>query len=73
MSFFDEQEDEYDEARKMKFIEDCCMRAETVINEAESDQVLFDLITQWNEPKIISYQMTVLARNNLLKDEDEDI
>lgn len=71
MSFFDEEDNEYEEARKMKFIEDCCLRAETVINEAESDEVLFDLITKWNEPKIVSYQMTVLARKGMLKDEDD--
>jgi hypothetical protein len=70
MSFFDEEDNEYEEARKMKFIEDCCLRAETVINEAESDEVLFDLITKWNEPKIVSYQMTVLARRGMLEDED---
>lgn len=71
MSFFDEEDNEYEEARKMKFIEDCCLRAETVINEAESDEVLFDLITKWNEPKIVSYQMTVLARKGMLEDEDD--
>jgi hypothetical protein len=71
MSFFDEEDNEYEEARKMKFIEDCCIRAETVINEAESDEVLFDLITKWNEPKIVSYQMTVLARRGMLEDEDD--
>jgi hypothetical protein len=71
MSFFEEEDNEYEKARKMKFIEDCCMRAETVINEAESDEVLFDLITKWNEPKIVSYQMTVLARKGMLEDEDD--
>lgn len=71
MSLFEEEDNEYEKARKMKFIEDCCMRAETVINEAESDEVLFDLITKWNEPKIISYQMTVLARKGMLEDEDD--
>jgi hypothetical protein len=71
MSLFEEEDNEYEKARKMKFIEDCCMRAETVINEAESDEVLFDLITKWNEPKIVSYQMTVLARKGMLEDEDD--
>jgi hypothetical protein len=71
MALFSDEDDEFEKASKMKYIEECCAAARVVIDEASSDQVLFDLITTWNEPKIVSYEMTILARNNMLKEEDE--
>ena len=69
---FSDEDDEYEKASKMRFIEDCCAAARVVIDEASSDQVLFDMITKWNEPKIVSYEMTILARNGMLKEENEE-
>ena len=71
MALFSDEDDEFEKASTMKYIEECCAAARVVIDEASSDQVLFDLITTWNEPKIVSYEMTILARNNMLKEEDE--
>lgn len=67
--FSDEDDDDFDKAIKMKFIEDSCDAAKVIMEEAEKDEVLYDLITAWNEPKKVSYEMTVLARRNMLKDE----
>ena len=67
--FSDEDDDDFDKAIKMKFIEDSCDAAKVIMEEAEKDEVLYDLITAWNEPKKVSYEMTVLARRDMLKDE----
>ena len=56
---------------KIRFIEEQCKAASVIIDAAESDGVLMDIFTTWNKPRTTSYEMTVLARNNLLKDEDE--
>lgn len=70
--FSDEEDNGFESMNKMKYIEDCCTAARAVINEASDDQVLFDLIAKWSEPKIVSYEMTILARNGLLKEEDDN-
>lgn len=69
MALFSEDDDE--DLEKMKYIEECCTAAKIVINEAEGENILYDLITKWNEAKIVSYEMTILARHNLLKGEEE--
>lgn len=69
MALFFEDDDE--DLEKMRYIEECCNAAKVVITEAENENILYDLITKWSEPKIVSYEMTILARHNLLKGEDE--
>lgn len=71
MALFSDEDDEFEKASKMRYIEECCAAARVVIDEASSDDVLYELITSWNEPKIVSYEMTILARNGMLKEEDE--
>lgn len=70
MALFSDEDDDYDNAMKMKYIEESCEAAKVIMEEAEKDKVLFDLITAWNEPKKVSYEMTILARKGLLRDED---
>ncbi len=69
MTLFSDEDDDFDKAIKMRFIEQSCDAAKVIIEEAEKDDVLFELITAWNEPKKVSYEMTVLARRNMLQDE----
>lgn len=70
MALFDE-DDEINKAMKMKYIEESCNAAKVIIEEAQNDDVLFDLITAWNEPKTVSYEMMVLERRGMLRDEDD--
>jgi len=70
-SLFDE-DDPFEEATKMAYIERCCTAAETVIENAAEEGVLFDIITKWNEPRIVSYEMTILEREGMLIDEEGD-
>lgn len=70
MALFDE-DDEINKAMKMKYIEESCNAAKVIIEEAQNDDVLFDLITTWNEPKTVSYEMMVLERRGMLRDEDD--
>jgi len=65
-------DDDFEEAAKMAYIEKCCSAAEAVINTASSEEVLFEMITKWNEPRIISYEMTILEREGMLSGEDDD-
>lgn len=69
-AFFNEDDDPFDSSEKMRFIEEACNAAKVIIETAEDDGVLLDIITKWSEPKTVSYELTVLARNNLLNDED---
>jgi hypothetical protein len=61
--------DPFDEAEKIKYIEDQCDAAKLVIDAASEDNVLYEVISEWTKNKIVSYEMTVLARNKYL---DED-
>lgn len=70
MALFDDEDDPFEKAQKMRYIEESCDAAKVIIDEAQNDEVLFDLITKWNEPKTISYEMTVLERRGMLRDED---
>lgn len=70
MALFSDEDDEFENAMKMRYIEESCEAAKVIMEEAENDKVLYDLITSWNEPKKISYEMTILARKGLLRDED---
>jgi len=70
-AFFNEDDDGFEASEKMRFIEEACNAAKVIIETAEDDGVLLDIITKWSEPKTVSYELTVLARNNLLNDEDE--
>jgi hypothetical protein len=69
-AFFSPEDDPYDASEKMRFIEEACNAAKVIIETAENDGVLLDIITKWSEPRTVSYELTVLARNNLLDDED---
>lgn len=62
--------DPFDEAEKMRYIEEQCDSAKQIIDSASEDTVLYELISEWSRAKITSYEMTVIARNNYLKDED---
>ena len=68
--FLDDEGDAFNSSEKMRFIEEACNAAKVIIDTAEDDGVLLDIITKWSEPKTVSYELTVLARNNLLDDED---
>lgn len=71
-AMFAEGDDDFDEAEKMNYIEKCCAAAETVIQSASDEGILFDIITKWNQPKIVSYEMTVLEREGMLSGEEGD-
>jgi hypothetical protein len=70
MTLFSDEDDPFEKAEKMRYIENACEAAKVIMEEAEKDEVLFDLITVWNEPKKVSYEMTILARHDMLKDEE---
>ena len=69
--FLDDEGYPFNASEKMRFIEEACNAAKVIIETAEDDGVLLDIITKWSEPKTVSYELTVLARNNLLNDEDD--
>lgn len=71
MALFSDEDDEFEQMEKMKHIEECCERAKVVIDEACDENILYDLITKWNEARIVSYEMTILARHDMLKGEGD--
>ena len=62
--------DPFEETEKIKYIEQQCDSAKQIIEAASEDTVLYELISQWTKAKITSYEMTVIARNNYLRDDD---
>jgi len=62
--------DPFEEAEKIKYIEQQCDSAKQIIEAASEDTVLYELISEWTKAKITSYEMTVIARNNYLRDDD---
>lgn len=62
--------DPFEEAEKIKYIEEQCDAAKQVIEAASEDTVLYEMISEWTKAKITSYEMTVIARNNFLKDDE---
>lgn len=71
MALFSDEDDEFEQMEKMRRIEECCEQAKVVIQEACNENILYDLITKWHEAKIVSYEMTVLARHDMLKGEGD--
>ena len=61
--------DPFEEAEKIKNIEEQCDAAKLVIEAASEDTVLYELISEWTKGKITSYEMTVIARNKYLDDD----
>jgi hypothetical protein len=61
--------DPFEEAEKIKYIEEQCDAAKLVIEAASEDTVLYELISEWTKGKITSYEMTVIARNKYLDDD----
>lgn len=61
--------DPFEEAEKIKYIEEQCDAAKQVIEAASEDSVLYEMISEWTKSKITSYEMTVIARNKYLDDE----
>ena len=61
--------DPFEEAEKIKYMEEQCDAAKLVIEAASEDAVLYEMISQWTKNKIASYEMTIIARNKYL---DED-
>jgi hypothetical protein len=58
--------DPFEEAEKIKYIEEQCDAAKLVIEAATEDDVLYELISEWTRNKIASYEMTIIARNKYL-------
>jgi uncharacterized membrane-anchored protein YjiN (DUF445 family) len=59
------------EERKQEFYDYMVKQLGVVINAAESENVLFDLITQWPRDKQVAYEMATVIKDRVINDHDD--
>lgn len=72
-----DEDDDFDmesapESVKQEFYDYITKQMRLVIEKAETQGVLFDLITKWPNDKQVAYEMACVIENRVLNDEDDD-
>lgn len=56
---------------KQEFYDYITKQMNLIIQKAETQGVLFDLITKWPHDKQVAYEMATVIENRVLEDDDE--
>ena len=60
------------EHEREEFFEYLGEQLNLVMDKAEKNDVLYDLITKWPKAKIVAFEMATVIENRVLMDEDND-
>lgn len=66
----EEFEKNMEQAAKTQYIERACQAAKLIMEQAEADGVLIDMMNNWSKDRTASYESAVLERHNLIEDDD---
>jgi hypothetical protein len=69
---FQEEFNQLSEVEKQEFYDYAVGQLSFIIDKAESNGVLFDLITKWPREKQVAFEMAAVIENRILNDDDEE-
>ena len=64
--------DSLSEVEKQEFYDYATKQMNLIMSKAETQGVLFDLITKWPHDKQVAYEMATVIENRVLEDDDDN-